>query len=77
MSRPGSSAVLLGSLCLTLALASCSNRAIYESVQRNRLQGCEAIPIPQQKACRAQYQMSYDEYKSHRDALIAEESNRS
>lgn len=55
-------------LLLTLAsLAGCSNKALYQAIQQNRLQACEEIPIPQQAACKAQYQTDYESYKRQRD----------
>ncbi len=59
----------LAALTLIVALQSCSNQAMYEAIQQNRLQRCEEIPIPQQQACRDQYQTSYEEYRRERDAL--------
>jgi len=58
---------------LTLAsLAGCSNKALYQAIQQNRLQACEEIPIPQQAACKAQYQTDYDSYRRARDVVKRE-----
>lgn len=54
-------------------LSGCTNRNLYQAIQQNRLQRCEEIPIPQQANCRAQYQQSYEDYKSERDALLEDE----
>lgn len=54
-------------LLALLSLAGCSNEALYQAIQENRLQACEQIPIAQQAACKAQYQTDYDTYKRERD----------
>ena len=60
--------IVLSSILLTLA-TSCSNRALYETVQRNNIQRCRELPIPQQAACEAQYQTSFDDYSKQRGEL--------
>ncbi|MEX0964051.1 MAG: hypothetical protein WDZ52_08445 [Pseudohongiellaceae bacterium] len=54
---------------LVCSLGACSNEALYQAIQENRLQACEQIPIAQQAACKAQYQTDYGTYKRARDAL--------
>ena len=51
------------------SLGACSNEALYQAIQENRLQACEEIPIAQQASCNAQYQTDYESYKRDRDAL--------
>lgn len=63
--------LLLG-LVLLLLSVSCSNRSLYNSVQLNNIQRCQALPIPQQAACQAQYQTSFEEYSRQRAELEAE-----
>lgn len=59
-------------LTSAISLSSCSNRAIYETVQMNQLRRCEEIPIPQQANCREQFQTSFDEYTRGRNELKEE-----
>ncbi|MCG8413373.1 MAG: hypothetical protein MI746_04045 [Pseudomonadales bacterium] len=59
-------------LVCAAALANCSNRAIYETVQQNQLRRCEEIPIPQQANCREQFQTSFEEYTRERNELSKE-----
>ena len=53
-------------------LMTCSNRAIYNSIQQDGRRLCEQKPIPTQKACREQYDTSFDEYERERSALLRE-----
>ena len=63
-------------LLLSLLATSCSNQALFESIQIDHRQRCETIPISQQAACVAQYQTSYEEYRREREALLREDSFR-
>ncbi len=64
---------LVGLLIRLLLLAGCSNRAMYEAIGSNHLQTCTELPIPQQKACTAQYQTSYDAYRRELEKIEIEE----
>lgn len=59
-------------LGIVLMVAGCSHRAIYESAQLNNIRRCQELPIPQQSACEAQYQTSFDEYSRDREELLEE-----
>lgn len=59
-------------LLAPLLATSCSNQALFETIQQNHLQRCETIPIAQQAACEAQYQTSYEEYRREREELLGE-----
>ncbi|GJM11883.1 MAG: hypothetical protein DHS20C12_02860 [Pseudohongiella sp.] len=61
-------AILVAGLVL-VGLASCSNKAMYQTLQQNGLRACQEIPIAQQPSCKAQYQKDYETYKRERDAL--------
>ena len=67
----------LPGLCIAMGFVllatSCSNQALFESIQQNHLQRCETIPIAQQAACEAHYQTSYEEYQREREALLRED----
>ena len=54
---------------LALSLNTCSNEAIYQSIQQNGLRACEEIPIAQQASCKSRYQKDYATYKRERDEL--------
>lgn len=61
--------LLLSSLVM---LGSCTTESVYNLAQEVQLQRCEEQPIPAQDACKAQFELSYDDYKRERDALILE-----
>lgn len=55
-------------VALALGLTGCSSEAMYNAIQENRLQACEALPIAQQEGCKAQYQSDYESYRRDRDS---------
>ena len=57
---------------LASALSGCSTRAIYNSIQLDGRQQCEQQPIATQQACRAQYEISFDDYEREREELLNE-----
>jgi hypothetical protein len=62
---------LLTALAMMAILAGCESRQVYQAIQENRWRACEEQPIPQQAACRSQYEMSYREYEGLRQAYQA------
>jgi len=54
-------------------LPACSNRAIYDSLQRANLQECEQQPISQIQACMESNSISYDEYRRELERLAIEQ----
>ncbi|MDA1371110.1 MAG: hypothetical protein O2971_10160 [Proteobacteria bacterium] len=67
--RDRRSTFLTGLLLVVLLAGGCSSQQLFEAIRENRLQHCEEIPIPQQTACKAQYEPDYDEYRREREAL--------
>lgn len=59
-------------LCSLVMLGSCTTESVYKLAQEVQLQRCEEQPIPIQDACKAQFELSYDDYKRERDALTLE-----
>ena len=59
-------------LCV-LALPACSNRQVYDAIQKNRQLECQKLPGTQYEECMQQFSEPYDEYKRQRDELTKEE----
>jgi len=60
-------------LCV-LALPACSNRQVYDAIQKNRQLECQKLPGTQYDECMKQVSEPYDTYKRDRDELTKEES---
>ncbi len=56
-----------------LLLGSCTTESMYNMAQEVQLQRCEEQPIPVQENCKAQYELSYEDYSRERAALAQEE----
>ena len=53
----------LVSSCLLLATAGCSDRQIYEAMQKRGRVECQNLPEAEYEECIKDYQESYDDYK--------------
>ena len=62
--------LLIASLAL---LGSFTTESVYNMAQEVQLQRCEEQPIPTQEACKAQFDVSYDDYRRERAALTQED----
>ncbi|TVZ41575.1 hypothetical protein P886_0922 [Alteromonadaceae bacterium 2753L.S.0a.02] len=51
-------------------LSSCSNRAIYDTVQANQRADCQQRPPSQEEDCLAQHQDSFAEYTEKRNEAL-------
>jgi hypothetical protein len=58
---------------LALVLSGCSNRQVYDAIQKNRQLECQKLPGTQYEECMKQFSEPYDEYKRERDELTKEE----
>lgn len=58
-------------LCV-LALPACSNRQVYDAIQKNRQLECQKLPGTQYDECMKQVSEPYDDYKRDRDELTKE-----
>jgi len=59
-------------LCV-LALPACSNRQVYDAIQKNRQLECQKLPGTQYDECMKQVSEPYDDYKRDRDELTKEQ----
>lgn len=57
-------------LLIVLLLAGCSNKDIYDNIQRNGKSKCQHEPPARYDECMAQYRESYEAYKDSRDKLL-------
>ncbi|MCP5123517.1 MAG: hypothetical protein H6984_13770 [Pseudomonadales bacterium] len=58
-------------LCV-LALAACSQRQVYDTIQNNQQLECQKLPGTQYEECMKQVSEPYDDYKRERDELVKE-----
>jgi len=61
---------LLTIVCLSFAMAACSNHSIYDAVKNNRANECGKLPPSAYKECMARYNKPYDEYEMERQDLL-------
>ena len=61
--------LVLVSLSCAIKTLSCSNQAIYESIQRANIQECEQQPLSQIEACKGSNRTSYEDYRRKRERL--------
>ena len=59
-------------LVCVLVLAACSNRQVYDAIQKNRQLECQKLPGSRYEECMEQVSEPYDEYRRDRDELIKE-----
>jgi len=57
-------------LFLQLFNIGCSNKAVYENIQRNRMNNCIKLPPPRDEQCKKTYQKTYREYKQQREKAL-------
>jgi len=57
-------------LLVVLTLAGCSNKEMYENIQRNRKGECQHEPPARYDECMAQYEESYESYEKSREELL-------
>lgn len=61
-------------LTLTLLLASCSNKAVYEDLQRNKRNECLQVPPAEYDRCMRTMEQSYEEYERQRQEALKREN---
>lgn len=52
--------------------AGCSNKAVYEDIQRNNRQECNSVPPAQYEECVERSNKSYEEYERERRAVVGD-----
>lgn len=63
--------IVVGALLVSMA-AGCTSRGWYDSAQNDQRWRCDSEPLSQQKECREQTSMSFDEYEREREAILDE-----
>lgn len=56
-------------------LSGCSNRQLYESIQRDQKLQCQTLPESQYEKCMEKASQSYEEYERVRDEVIDDNRN--
>lgn len=71
---PKSSTAMPAGLFLTvlLSISACTSQQLYDNYQLSGRQECEKKPIQTQAQCRAQYEVSYREYKKELERIELE-----
>ncbi|UTF60597.1 hypothetical protein [Gilvimarinus sp. DA14] len=58
---------------LVLALAACSNKAVYDNVQNDQRWRCDQEPISTQAECRERVSRDYEDYERERQEILEAE----
>lgn len=64
---------ILGVAMVVVALsmaAACSNRQVYEAIQKNQQLECQKFPDAQYEKCMQELSEPYDQYQRERDEVI-------
>ncbi|MBU2069954.1 MAG: hypothetical protein KKE08_18905 [Gammaproteobacteria bacterium] len=64
-------------LCLLLCLTACSNKAVYQDLQRNKRNECLQAPPAEYDRCMRSMDMSYEEYERQRQQALKGETHNS
>jgi len=54
---------LVYTLVISLLLSSCSNRQMYNALQKNRQSECQKLPPAQSEECMKELDETYESYK--------------
>ncbi|WP_339896877.1 hypothetical protein [uncultured Gilvimarinus sp.] len=57
-----------------MVLAGCSQQAVYDNMRNDARWDCDTVPLSQQKECRQQSSVSYDDYERERQELLKSDS---
>lgn len=61
-------------LALTLLLASCSNKSVYQDLQRNKRNECMQGPPAEYDRCMRSMEQSYEDYERQRQEALKREN---
>lgn len=61
-------------LTLTLLLASCSNKGVYQDLQRNKRNECLQVPPAEYDRCMRSMEQSYEDYERQRQEALKREN---
>ena len=62
-------------LLFLMGLAGCTNKAIYENIQRSHKQDCLKEPYPTYERCIELLNKPYESYKREREELLESDSD--
>ncbi|WP_041523213.1 hypothetical protein [Gilvimarinus agarilyticus] len=57
-------------IVVLLMLVACSKQSVYDSMRNDARWDCDTVPLSQQKECREQSSVSYDDYERERQELL-------
>jgi len=57
-------------LCLCFTVSACSNKAVYQDLQRNKRNECLQVPQSEYDRCMQNMQQSYEEYERQRQQAL-------
>lgn len=60
----------LTSICLLLVLSACSQKGMYEALQRNQQIECSQLPPSQYQECMDNASESYEDYSRKRNETL-------
>ena len=61
-------------LAVTLLLASCSNKGVYQDLQRNKRNECMQVPPAEYDRCMRSMEQSYEDYEQQRQEALKREN---
>lgn len=61
-------------LALTLLLASCSNKSVYQDLQRNKRNECMQVPPAEYDRCMRSMEQTYEDYERQRQEALKREN---
>ncbi|MBV2129300.1 hypothetical protein [Arsukibacterium indicum] len=57
-------------ICLLLGITGCSNKGVYQDLQRNKRNECLQLPQAEYDKCMQTMEMSYEEYERQRQQAL-------
>ena len=60
-------------LLVSILVAGCSGKAVYDNIQRNNRQECVSVPPAQYEECIERSSKSYEEYERDRSEVLKSE----
>lgn len=67
----------LVAICLLLCLTACSNKAVYQDLQRNKRNECLQLPPAEYDKCMRPMDISYEEYERQRQQVLKDKNHNS
>ena len=61
-------------LCLSMLIVGCSNKGIYQDLQRNKRNECLQVPPAEYDRCMRSMEQSYEAYERQRQEALKREN---